>query len=291
VTRNPSSSASQALRDLGAEVVQGNLSDLPSLALAFKDAHAIFVNTDFHEVYRGSQALGLAEQDTSKLAFDQEVLHGKYAAIAAASVSSLERFVYSALGPIKKHSKGKYASNHWDSKAGILEFVEERLPNLYKKLSVIYLGGYNTNPFFKPRYDAASGKYQFILPMTKGLKLPTIDATTSTGLFVRALVETEEPGTKLLAYDSYPTVEEMVAMWSKASGREAVLVEVTIEFAHKQFGIPMEMLAGPAFITEFGYMGGVEGFIEPGQLKTKVQTKSYGEWLAGRNWEEILGSA
>ena len=47
VTRNPSSSASQALKDLGAEVVQGNLSDLSSLALAFKDANAIFVNTDF----------------------------------------------------------------------------------------------------------------------------------------------------------------------------------------------------------------------------------------------------
>jgi len=156
VTRNPSSSASQALKDLGAEVVQGNLSDLSSLALAFKDANAIFVNTDFHETYRGSQALGLAEQDAGKLAYDQEVLHGKYAAIAAASVPSLERFVYSALGPVKKHSKGKYESNHWDSKAAIVEFVEERLPNLSKKMSLIYLGGYNTNSHHGTMQLAAS---------------------------------------------------------------------------------------------------------------------------------------
>jgi len=54
--------------------------------------------------------------------------------------------------------------------------------------------------------------------LKKDLGFPTIDAAKSTGLFVRALVETEEPGTKLLAYDSRPTIEELVAIWSRASG-------------------------------------------------------------------------
>jgi hypothetical protein len=44
-------------------------------------------------------------------------------------------------------------------------------------------------------------------------------------------------------------------------------VEVSIEVMHGQFEIPIEVLDWPAFISEFGYMGGVEGAIEPGQLK------------------------
>jgi hypothetical protein len=38
----------------------------------------------------------------------------------------------------------------------------------------------------------------------------------------------------------------------------------------------------------FGYMGGIEGFIEPFQLKKKVPTKSFEEWQKGQDWEEVL---
>jgi len=65
-------------------------------------------------------------------------------------------------------------------------------------------------------------------------------------------------------------------------------VEVSIEVMHEQFGIPIEVLDGPAFISEFGYMGGVEGAIEPGQLKTDVRTTSFEDWLRSRDWKKVL---
>lgn len=292
-TRNPSSAAAESLGRLGAEVVQGDLSDLASIRRAFAGANAIFANTDFWTTYLdpGTAANATATSTTSsKLAFDVEISHGKNIAKAAAGVGdSLEHFVYSALGPMKKHSKGKYPhSYHWDSKATIVEYIEKEEPELARKMSVIYLGAYTTNPLLQPRWDERAGKYMFALPMKQEARMPIIDAAESTGLFVRALVEDEEAGKKLLAYDSYLTIAEVVEMWARVVGKEAAFVEVSIEVMHERFGIPVEVLDGPAFISEFGYMGGVERVIEPPQLKAKVRTRPFEEWLRSRDWKEVL---
>jgi predicted dinucleotide-binding enzyme len=118
VTRKPSSSASLALASLGAEIVQADLSDALSLSKAFSNAHAIFVNTDFWEIYIASEKekaqriqdkIEISEISSSEVAFEKEVLYGKNAAHTATAVPSLQRFVYSALPPMNKHSKGKYS--------------------------------------------------------------------------------------------------------------------------------------------------------------------------------------
>jgi hypothetical protein len=57
---------------------------------------------------------------------------------------------------------------------------------------------------------------------------------------------------------------------------------------HEKFAIPKEVLAGPDALSEFGYMGGIEKFIEPFQLKKKGLTKSYEDWLKDRDWKEVL---
>lgn len=293
VTRNPSSPASQSLSSLGAEVVKADLADLLSLKQAFQNANAIFVNTDFWEIFRAPHNSDIPEADRSKLAFDQEVLHGKNAAIAAASIPSLERFVYSALPPMAKYSKGKYArSYHAESKATIVEYIETEQPQLAKKTSIIYLGVYNTNAFVTPRFDPASGKFKYILPLKSETKLPIVDAKETTGPLVRALVEDEAPGTKLLAYDtdSNLSVAEIANLWARVSGRETEVVEVSLETMHKQFGIPMELLDSPGFIAEFGYLSCVDGHIEPPQLKRELVTKSFEKWLEERDWKEILES-
>ncbi|KAH7391491.1 hypothetical protein BKA64DRAFT_696213 [Cadophora sp. MPI-SDFR-AT-0126] len=280
LTRNPSSTAAQNLASQGAEVVKADLSDITSLLEAFQNANAIFVNTDFCMFFGHEKS------------FELEVSHGKNAAIAAAGVKSLERFVYSALGPMKKASNGKYPhSYHWESKNAIVDFIENEQPELAKKTSFIYLGAYATNAFLVPQLDPSTGKYALVIPMKKATKMPIIDPGKSTGPFVQALVETEEPGKKLLAYDSDLSMGEVVNIWSKVTGKEAIVNEVTVDFMHKQFGIPLEVLGGPAFIEEFGYMAGLTGVIEPHQLKTKVVTASFEEFLKERDHDELLGEA
>ncbi|KAL4756402.1 uncharacterized protein BDW70DRAFT_164520 [Aspergillus foveolatus] len=55
----------------------------------------------------------------------------------------------------------------------------------------------------------------------------------------------------------------------------------------ERFGIPMEVLDAPLAIDEFGYMGGVEGYIEPRDLTSTVVTRSFEEWLNTRDWKEL----
>lgn len=81
-----------------------NLSDINTFVTAFQGAHAIFLNTDFWQVYwsfftkaTATGMLGEDELDPSEIAFRAEVSKGKSAVLAAAKAHTLENFVYTAL--------------------------------------------------------------------------------------------------------------------------------------------------------------------------------------------------
>ncbi|KAL4815801.1 hypothetical protein BDW67DRAFT_63458 [Aspergillus spinulosporus] len=286
LTRNPASATAQKLASMGCEVVQADLNDQSSLEIAFQGAHAIFVNTDFWATYKSDPARD------SLAAYAQEVRQGKNAAIAASKTPSLERFVYSALPSFSKVSGGKYSrALHCESKAAVVEYIETSpdLAELAKKTSFIYLGAYSTNPLFTPRSLSEDDVYQFIIHVRPMAKIPIINAASSTGRFVRELILNEEPRTKLLAYNtnSYLSVSEVVEVWSRRMGGKAEIITVSAEEMRERFGLPMEVLDAPLAIEEFGYMGGIEGYIEPKDLANAVATSSFEEWLNTRDWREL----
>lgn len=297
ITRNPSSPTAKDLVASGAEVIQADLTDIDSLTTAFQNANAIFLNTNFWEIYRPLFAkitadggkLEEEELGLSETVFQTEVANGKNAVLAASKVPTLENFVYSALLSMKEITGGNYSSLHWESKAAITEYIEKEHLELAKKTSFIYLGAYNTNRFLSPTFDPTDGKYKFITALDGDSKMPVFDPIKTTGPLVRALIEDEEPGIKLLAYDtdSYLSMEKIYGIRSKATGKEFSQVGVTVEKLHQMTGVPMEILAAIPALKEFGYTGGIK-MMEPGDLKYKVNSKSYEEWMMGRDWEDIL---
>ncbi|KAK9349696.1 hypothetical protein V1523DRAFT_422113 [Lipomyces doorenjongii] len=58
----------------------------------------------------------------------------------------------------------------------------------------------------------------------------------------------------------------------------------------RQFGVPLEILDAPAYMSEFGYNGDIDGIIEPFQLKSNAQTKSFKDWSKDTDWKEVLDS-
>jgi NAD(P)-dependent dehydrogenase (short-subunit alcohol dehydrogenase family) len=286
ITRSPFSEKAQSLAALGAAVVKADLDDMASLEDAFDGAHAIFVNTDFWN--------GYTINGSGQKSYDIEVRQGKNAADAASRVATLERFVYSALGPMTRASGGKYPhSFHWESKATIVDYITtQHADGLARKLSLIYLGAYSTNAFLLPKPDPKTGEYSFVIPMKESDRMPVIDAASSTGRFVRALMIDEEIGTKLLAYDtdSYLSMGELVKIWSRLTGKKAKFVQMGIQAIHELTGISMEVLDGPAFVSEFGFMGGIDSYIEPNQLKNRIVTTSYEEFLRSKGEDFLLNS-
>lgn len=292
MTRNPSSSKAQKLKSLGAEVVQADLNDPPSLVRVFHQANAIFANTDFWATYHDPKT-AKKSQDTGKsigeLAFEAEVQHGKNIADAAAGVDTLERFIFSTLPRANKASEGEIANcYHWDSKGAIVDYIDTTYPDLAAKMSLLCLACYADNPFIIPRWDDNDKKYKLIIPLDPEARLPTIDAASSTGVFVKALIE-EAPGTQLLAYDSDSnlTMPEIQNIWCRATGKDIEFPKVTVEEVERDYGIPEEILAAPQLISKYGYMGGMGGYIEPRDLKQKISTRTYADWVA-ENWQNLL---
>ncbi|KAJ9149882.1 hscarg dehydrogenase protein [Pleurostoma richardsiae] len=291
LTRTPTSDASKSLAAQGAEVVLADLAEPASLTKAFEGANAIFLNTDFWGTYMPAKAAldaeGKPSEPASLKAFTNETTNGKNAVDAAAAVPTLERFIYSALAPIAKLSKGRYTrSMHSDAKAHIVDYIEAQQPAVAKKTSLIIPGAYTGNPAVTPRFDPDSGKYVLVTPLRADFRMPIINPRESVGPFVRALVEDEPAGTKLLAYDSYLTFTEMLDKWSKACGKDAVHVTISTKELHEKMGLPYELLDGLDFANEIGTYIGYDGVIEPYQLKTKIQTKSFDDWLKERDWDK-----
>ncbi|KAF7554352.1 hypothetical protein G7Z17_g2952 [Cylindrodendrum hubeiense] len=291
VTRQPSSDKAKALAALGAELVQADLQDIESLSRAFQGVNAIFVNTSFLELHKTALDAGQDQATSTRISYEQELQQAKNAAIAASKVPGLERYVYSAFASITAASDGKYTrALHWESKAAAVDFIEKELPDLAKKSSFIYIGGYYTNPFLFPQRNPENGKYALVLPATTEMRFGVIDAAESTGYYVRALVEDEEPGTKLLAYDDDLSITQMIDAWTKVTREEAEFVHMPMQTMHELFGVPLEYLEAAAFVADFGYDAGIEGVVTPDQLKTKVERPSYQEYLLSLGAEHLLGS-
>lgn len=99
ITRNPDKYIGSAN-----EVVQGDLTDFESLTNALKDAHGVFVVTNFWE---GAD----------------ELAQGKIA-VEAAKKANVNHFVWSTLPNVEEISNGKFDVPHFTGKAKVDEFIK-----------------------------------------------------------------------------------------------------------------------------------------------------------------------
>ena len=100
MVRDPQKPAAQALKQAGAELVQGDFNDQASLDQAVQGAYGVFSMQDFRE--------GAAV----------EVLHGKAIADAAAA-AGIQHFVYSSVGSAQRQT----GVPHFDSKFQVEDHI------------------------------------------------------------------------------------------------------------------------------------------------------------------------
>lgn len=289
LTRSPTASKAQGLTAQGAEIVQADLKDIETLHRAFSGAHAIFLNTDFWGPYRSALASGHDATTARQIAYNTEVSHGRNAIFAASQVATLERFVYSALGPMSAASGGKYPDTwHWETKAHLVDHLTSS--DLRDKTSLIYIGCYLDNQFLYPKLHKETVEFVLTLPCRKETRLPVVDTERSTGPFVEALVEIEEPGTKLLAYDEYLSFEEVMRIWSRVTGKQATFVQKSVQEMHEETGMPLEVLETPAFLDEYDFCAGISNIVEPCDLRRAVGRKTVEEAFREMDLADLLGA-
>jgi len=189
ITRNPQSTAAQALSSQGIEVVKADANDLESLKAAFAGSHIIFGVTNFFEPFATSGP---------EKAVEVEVQQGINLARAAAATETLEHYVWSTLPDAKTVSGGKYVVPHFDGKNRVDEYIRSN-SDLLRKTTFFWVTFYHSNyafPMYKPYWIPTARKYVQFANYAPDTPITTIgDVSVNVAPFARAVVS--QPGKTL----------------------------------------------------------------------------------------------
>lgn len=193
------------LKDLGAEVVNGDYDSPSSLSAAFSGADAVFCNTNFWD----------------RMSLDEEIHQGVAAAKAAAEEPSVKNFIYSTLPDGRKVLGGIYQDNLiYNAKAITLERIEAEFPELYKITTKLSIAFYHDNwvkyqlPFGPIKQE--DGVFEMAVPYPSTNKIATVSPDDA-GVVIAAILDA---GYKYhgkwisLAAESL-TDDEKLASWTK----------------------------------------------------------------------------
>ncbi|HEX7829385.1 MAG TPA: NmrA/HSCARG family protein [Thermoanaerobaculia bacterium] len=215
ITRKPDSDSANALRALGAEVVQGDLDDPASLTAALEGVYGVFGVTNFWEH------------------FDREEIHGRNL-VNAVAASNVKHFIFSTLPPIAKETNGALKSPHFDLKAEHEELARTLgIPSTFVHVPFYYE---NFLAFFPPK-PAGDGSYAFGFP--QGDTPLAAISVEDVGKLVAPMFEQPETyigKTVKLAGDEIPASEYAAAM-SRATGKDVKYAYIPRE-TFAAFGFP-----------------------------------------------------
>jgi hypothetical protein len=180
----------------------------------------------------------------------------------------LDLFIWSTLSHASKWSKGKYTKvYHFDTKAAVVSYLEEKHPEVWKKTSLLEMGIFATNwkwgRFAVPWEKKPDGSFLLRIPGNGDFPIPIV-VPTDAGEFAYALSKVE-PGKHLLAFGDLLTWEEYVKLWSKITGHPAKFEKATVEEHGKLLpgGFGEELGEMFAYAMDFGYWGGDPSVVYP----------------------------
>lgn len=172
ITRKKSSIKARVLADRGVEVVEADMSSPSTLDAAFQNANVIFAVSDFLGTYFSpeNKEKPAPGQALNAWVAEEEARQLKNVIMAAAKITSLERFVFSSLSNVTKWSKGKYTHvYHFDGKASAEEYGKLEYPELWAKTSVLQAGIF-LNTFAKPTFLPRMVRFSALLRPLKRIR-------------------------------------------------------------------------------------------------------------------------
>jgi uncharacterized protein YbjT (DUF2867 family) len=245
ITRNAHSEKSKQLRE-NIEVAEGDVLDRASLETALTGVHTVFAMTT---PSFGPDALDVEYNNAKRIA-DVAVEKG------------VEYIVFSTLPPVSEITGGKCTNiTPFDAKAK----AEQYIRGLPIKSAFVSLGSFMENfqsqPFLAPR-KAADGTWVLARHVSSKTQFPLIDAVGDTGKFVGAILAEPDKyeGKTFCAAVKLYSIEEIVAILSKATGKTIVYKRVSVEEFKAGLAMIPEALAdifveGLSHQEEFGYFG------------------------------------
>lgn len=241
ITRDVNSEKAKLLQEK-VEVVQGDVLNQASLETALAGAHTIFAMTTPSFGPGGLEV----ECNSAKRIADVAVQKGS------------AYIIFSTLPSPTEISGGKYTHvTPFDAKAK----AEQYIRGLPIKSAFVSLGffmeNFQTQPFLAPQ-PGPDGTWVMSRHVSSKLQMPYIYATEDTGKFVGAILadpDKYESKTFCAAAAIY-TLEEIVAILSKATGKTVVYKQTSLEDFKKSLPFAPDLFAdGASYQEKFGYFG------------------------------------
>lgn len=267
ITRDPKKPAAQELASKGVELVNADLSSRSSVDAALKDAHTVFLVTNFWET----------------MSHETEIAQGKTVADAA-KAAGVQHLIFSSLNNITETSKGKLTHVlHFDGKNDVEKYIRSSgVP------ATFVLPGYYMSNFLQFMPKGEDGVYTLALPIDgEKAQFPLLDTEADMGKFVKpALVHgaglSGVKDGRILAAVDYYTPSRILEEFEKASGKKTRFVKLDYD-TYKTYlpkGAEDELLENHLALEEPGYYAGED-------LGPSVKlVKSCGEEVT--SWSEFV---
>ncbi|XP_053421834.1 nmrA-like family domain-containing protein 1 isoform X1 [Nycticebus coucang] len=218
LTRDVTGPNALTLRDLGAEVVKGDLNDETSVEAALKGAYGAFVVTNFWDHF-------------SK---EKEVCQGKMVAQVAKRLG-LKHVVFSGLENVRRLSGGKLQVPHFDGKGE----VEEYFWSIGVPMTSVRMAAYFENflTAWKPVKAPDGDYYTLALPMGD-VPMDGISVADVGAVVLSIFNSPEEFIGKAVGLSAEAlTVQQYADILSKSLGKDIRDAKITPE-AYKKLGFP-----------------------------------------------------
>ncbi|KAL2843688.1 hypothetical protein BJY01DRAFT_264159 [Aspergillus pseudoustus] len=267
VTRDPSKPAATSLAAQGVEIVSADISSISVVLPAVKDAHTVFLVTNFWE----------------SMSRDTEVAQGK-TVTDACKQAGVKHLIFSSLRNVNEISNGRLPNvTHFDGKAEIEDYIRASgvpgsfvLPGLFMS---------NFFQFFNKQGDT----YILAWPVNiDKARVPLFDAAADTGKFVKAAIKNfpTSINQRILAATDYYAPKRIIAEFTEVTGYKAQAVEIPEDIFKSFLPAPVaqEMLENILLLEDPGYFAGES--LEPSLALLDEKPVQWKEFVA-RNQEKF----
>ncbi|PHH52734.1 Beta-glucosidase 1B [Ceratocystis fimbriata CBS 114723] len=301
ICRDISTEPAVKLASLGAEMVSANLDNLETLIPAFAGANIIFSVTQYWEPFFAGRAkaaeLGIT---CRRYAYDVEFQQGKNIVDAAATtIDTLDPngFLVSTLSHAGKCSNGSRKElYHFDAKADVYPYyVEEKYPELAKKMSCIQTGYFYTSFRILPQswlFKRPDGVVEMATTTKADRVVPHLIPSEDMGNFTYAVYQMP-PGKNYMAAGAVCSWSDWMATWGRVTGLPAIYREVS---AKEFIDSPNDEMLGQeledmfTYNNEPGYDGGMDLLYAEDLIKAGIDCPmtSLEDWMKRYDWSEWI---
>ncbi|MFQ5795163.1 MAG: NmrA/HSCARG family protein [Candidatus Bipolaricaulia bacterium] len=252
LTRDPSKLDAQALVEMGAEVVKGDLEDRASLDQALEGVYGVFSMQDFWEH-----------------GYDGEVRQGKTLADAA-KVAGVEHLVYSSVGSAERNT----GIPHFDSKWEVEQYIRAQDLPVTILRPVFFMENFNASDF---RSMILGGTLMLALRSDKPLQMIAVD---DIGAFATLAFENPEEfiGKATEIAGEEITMPQAAELFSRVIDRPVQFVEMSIE---RLRGFNEEYAVMFEWFNDEGYQADL-----PALRALHPQLTTFETWLSKDGWDE-----